>query len=221
MASETLIFDDTTSVQDLAMLISRAKSIEDEAVQLMVRYRALAVYVPVLVPASLGNGEFTILGMRVHRLAEPAQLTACYSLASIQDRLARMGDSSREFALPPVQAHPQWAGIQVPVSGWEAVAELEDRVLAAAARSGITAVADALPENPGKPVISQVRQRIWSSIQPDTEPALPLGAAFAMETLGFLAPEGRSTVYRSGSWLRLTSSRGHVLLRRDPALSLA
>ena len=218
MSSEALIFDDTTSVQDLAKLISRAKSIEDDSAQLMARSHALAVYVPVLVPASLGSGEFTILGMRVHRLAEPATLTACYSLASIQDRLARMGDSSRQFALPPVQEHPQWAGIQVPVSGWESVAQIEDRVLAEAARSGINAVADALPENPGKPVISQVRQRIWSSIQPDTDPKLPLGASFAMETLGFLTADGHSTVYRSGSWLRLTSSRGHVLVRRDAAL---
>lgn len=218
MSSEALIFDDTASVQDLASLISRAKSIEDDAAQMVARGHALAVYVPVLVPTSLGGGEFTILGMRVHRLAEPAQLVACYSLAAIQDRLARMAETNCEFALPPVQVHPQWAGIQVPVSGWDAVAKIDDAVLAEAARSGITAVADAIPENPGKPVISQVRQRIWASTLPESNPELPLGSAFAMETLGFLTTDGHSTVYRNGSWLRLTSARGHVLVRRDAAL---
>lgn len=218
MSSEALIFDDPSTVHDLRNLINRAKSIDAEAAQLMARDTALAVYVPVLAPTNLGSGEFTILGMRVHRLAEPAQLTACYSVASIQDRLARMADTSREFTLPPVPEFPSWTGIQVPVSGWEPVSRISDVVLAEAARAGISAVADALPANPGKPVIAQVRQRIWSSPQPDTEPALALGAAFAMETLGFLAPQGQSTVFRNGSWLRVTSSRGHVLLRQDAAL---
>lgn len=218
MSSEALIFDDTTAVQDLKSLINRAKNIQDDAASLVARGTALAVYVPVLTPDSLGSGQFTILGMRVHRLAEPAALTACYSLASIRDRLARMSDNSREFSLPPVEEYPSWAGIQVPVSGWKAVGEVQNSVLADAARVGITAVADALPENPGKPVIAQVRQRIWSSTQPDTEPALPLGAAFAMETLGFLDAGGVSAVYGQGTWLRVTSTRGHVLLRRDAAL---
>lgn len=218
MSSETLVFDDSASVRDLASFISRAKSIEDDAAQFLARNTALAVYVPVLVPGSLGQGEYTILGMRVHRLAHSAELSACYSLASIQDRLARMGDSSTTFVVPPMEVNPQWAGIQVPLSGWQHAGQLPDAHLKAAARSGINAVAEALPENPGKPVISQVRQRIWSSIQENTDPELPLGAAFAMHALGFLTEHGQSKVYRNGSWLRITSERGHVVLRRSASL---
>ena len=219
MSSEALIFDGATAVADLANFIGRAKSIEDDAAQFTARGKALAVYVPVLMPVSLGSGDFTVLGMRVHRLAQPAELTACYPLAAIQDRLARMGEGDTRFMLPPVESNPPWAGIQVPVTGWQAEGQLEDAVLAEAARTGINAVAAALPQNPGRPVIEQVRQRIWSSTQPDIGPDLPLGAAFAMQTLGFLTAQGNSAVYRNGAWLRLTSTRGHVLVRRHAALA--
>ncbi|MFJ2620019.1 hypothetical protein [Glutamicibacter sp. NPDC087344] len=218
MASTGLVFDDSTSVTDLANFISRAKTVEDDAALLMARGTALAVYVPVLVPAELGQGEYTILAMRVHRLAQPAELTSSYSLASVQDRLARMGESSVEFALPPVEENPRWAGISVPVSGWTDHGSIADDLLRAAAQAGIDAVAQALPENPGKPVVAQIRQRIWSS--PITEDAheLPMGAAFAMQALGFLTPGGESSVFRNGGWARISNGRGHVLTRKASLL---
>lgn len=222
MSSEALIFDDISAVKDLASFVSRAKIIEDDAAQFVARGTALAVYVPVLAKGSVDGGDFTVLGMRVHRLAEPRQLNACYSLAAIQDRLARMGETSTTFTLPPVEENPAWAGIQVPVAGWEPVGQISDAHLAEAARSGINAVTEALPENPGAPVITQVRQRIWSSPLPETNlPGgiqLPLGAGFAMHSLGFITEAGTSAVYRSGSWLRVSGPRGHVLVRRSNSL---
>lgn len=218
MASSALVFDDNTSVADLANFISRAKTVEDDAALLMARGAALAVYVPVLVPADLGQGEYTILAMRVHRLALPAELTRSYSLASMQDRLARMTDGSVEFSLPPVQENPRWAGISVPVSGWIDSGAIADDVLRSAAQTGIDAVAKALPENPGKPVVAQIRQRIWSSPIAGAEHELPMGAAFAMQALGFLAPGSESRVFRNGSWVRISNGRGHVVLRRSSLL---
>lgn len=218
MASDELIFDDSNSVSDLANFISRAKTVEDDAALFVVRGTALAVYVPVLVPAELGQGEYTILGMRVHRLSKAAEVNASYSLSSIQDRLARMGESSVEFALPPVEENPRWAGISVPLSGWEESGTVANDALATAAQAGIDAVAQALPENPGKPVISQIRQRIWSTAVADAEQPLPMGAAFAMHALGFLAPGEHSRILRTGSWSRLSNGRGHVLMRQSSLL---
>ncbi len=218
MASDVLIFDDVNSVSDLANFISRAKTIEDDAALFVARGTALAVYVPVLVPAELGQGQYTILGMRVHRLAQPAEINASYSLSSIQDRLARMADSSVEFSLPPVEATARWAGISVPLSGWEEAGTITDRELSQAAQTGIDAVAQALPENPGKPVISQIRQRIWSSNIADQTPALPMGAAFAMHALGFLSTDGESRVLKQGAWHRISNGRGHAVLRQSSLL---
>lgn len=218
MASDVLIFEDSTSVSDLANLISRAKAIEDDAAQLTARGTALAVYVPLLVPAELGQGNYTILGMRVHRLAKEAEVNASYSLAAIQDRLARMGETDTEFALPPVEESPIWAGISVPMSGWEDAGSIADAQLTAAAQTGIDAVAQALPANPGKPVVAQIRQRIWSSAIENSDPQLPLGAAFAMHALGFLTPEGHSRVLRNGNWIRVSNQRGHAVVRRSALL---
>ncbi|PRB72278.1 hypothetical protein [Arthrobacter sp. MYb213] len=218
MASDSLVFEDSNSVSDLANLLSRAKAIEDDGALLTVRGTALAVYVPVLVPAQLGQGDYTILGMRVHRLAKEAQGNACYSIAAIQDRLARMGQASTEFMFPPVEENPVWAGITVPMSGWVDAGNVADTELAAAAQSGIDAVAKALPENPGKPVVAQIRQRIWSAQMEDSKVSLPLGAAFAMHALGFLSSDGQSRILRQGNWIRVSNGLGHVLLRRSASL---
>lgn len=219
MASDAIFFDDNSSVNDLANFISRAKAIEDDAALLMSKGTALAVYVPVLVPAELGQGDYTILGMRVHRLVTPATVNASYSMASIQERLARMGQSSTEFTLPPVEENPQWAGISVPLSGWEDAGVISDDLLMDAAQKGIDAVAQALPENPGKPVIAQIRQRIWSSDLSDAPEPLPLGAAFAMHALGFLSKGSESRLLRNHGWIRISNGRGHVVLRQSSLLS--
>lgn len=218
MASDVLIFDDVNSVSDLSNFISRAKTIEDDAALFVARGTALAVYVPVLVPAELGQGQYTVLGMRVHRLAQPAELDASYSLSSVQDRLARMGDSSVEFTVPPVEATARWAGISVPMSQWEDSGSIADADLSRAAQTGIDAVAQALPENPGKPVISQIRQRVWSSEIEGQNSPLPLGAAFAMHALGFLTKDGQSRILRRGSWYRVSNGRGHAVMRQSSLL---
>lgn len=218
MASDVLVFDDGTSVSDLANFISRAKTVDDDGALFTGRGTALAVYVPVLVPAELGQGQYTILAMRVHRLATETTVNASYSLSSIQDRLARMNEGTVEFSLPPSEENPRWAGISVPVSGWLEVADVDDDDLQRAAQAGINEVAQALPANAGLPVVSQVRQHVWSTPIAESADALPAGAAFAMHALGFLMPGNRSKVWRSGNWQRVSNGRGHVLIRRSSLL---
>ena len=149
MASDAVIFDDNNSVSDLANFISRAKTIEDDAALFVARNTALAVYVPVLVPADLGQGGYTILGMRVHRLAKPAEiLMRAIRWHPSKIDLRAWGSPRVDFALPPVEENPKWAGISVPLSGWEDAGTVESDLLSSAAQRGIDAVAQALPRKP-------------------------------------------------------------------------
>ena len=43
---------------------------------------------------------------------------------------------------------------------------------------------------------------------------LLMGAAFAALSLGFLGEDDPVAVYESGPWTRLTTKRGHVLVKR-------
>jgi hypothetical protein len=43
---------------------------------------------------------------------------------------------------------------------------------------------------------------------------LPAGAGFAALTLGFLGEDESVPVYETGPWTRLSTKRGHVLVKR-------
>ncbi|GER22011.1 hypothetical protein NCCP1664_05080 [Zafaria cholistanensis] len=224
MHSDHLALADAESVADLHTFLTRARAIEDGSARLEAAGTALGVYVPVLYPEALGATVPTILGLRVARLAEPADLAAVYGLGALTDRLARMGGASTELSLPPVEAFAPWAGVAPPRRGWERIAEYDDALLRSVAEEGMRAVAGALPENAGKPVLATVRSRIWSTpaarasvpgdpAGPAPAAELPAGAAFAAHALGFLAPGGASALFSAGRWLRLSSAHGHVLVR--------
>jgi hypothetical protein len=58
-----------------------------------------------------------------------------------------------------------------------------------------------------------VRSEVWG--RPVEGAALvTAGAAFAAYSLGFLSDSEAVRVFESGPWTRLTTSRGHVLVRR-------
>jgi hypothetical protein len=233
MHPDQLTLADAESVADLHTFLTRARAIEDGSARLEAAGTAVGVYVPVLYPEALGASVPTILGLRVARLAEPADLAAVYGIGALTDRLARMSGASTSLSLPPAEAFAPWAGVAPPRRGWERIAEYDDATLRSVAEDGMRAVAGALPENAGKPVLATVRSRIWSTPaalvaaaadpagpRPDAEPPvadLPAGAAFAAQALGFLAPQGSSALFRAGRWLRLSSAHGHVLVRLAPS----
>lgn len=218
MASETVVLEDQETVADLATFLSRARSIEDGAVMLQAAGNALALYVPVLYPGFLGDSVPTVLGMRAVRLAVPAKAHGVYAVSALTDRLARMGSGETRLAVPPAEVPASWAGQQVPRGGWVQREVLEDDALIGEARRGIGAVAQALPENAGKPVLTTVRARIWSSPVAGTETQMPLAMAFGAQALGFLAAGERSTLFSTGAWLRLSCGGGHVVARQGGIL---
>jgi hypothetical protein len=85
-------------------------------------------------------------------------------------------------------------------------------VLDAAARSGIDEVATAVPTGAGEQIVRKVRSEVWSRPIPQLE-HVPAGAGFAALGLGFLGDD-EVKVFESGPWTRLTTNRGHVLVKR-------
>lgn len=232
MLPESLTLEDHESVADLHTFLARARAVADGEARLQAAGGVLAVYVSVLHPDTLGSGVPTVLGLRVARLLGPDSggVDAVYPLGALTDRLARMADGGTVLSLPPAETAAAWAGVSPPRAGWSRLGRLDDDALAGVAAAGMRAVADALPENAGRPVLATVRSRIWSSplglaTVPDTAPSgtpatpeagagdVPSGAAFAAWSLGFLRDGGSSVLYANGRWRRLSSGGGHVLVR--------
>ena len=109
-------------------------------------------------------------------------------------------------------ADAAWAGVSPPRSGWELRTALDPAELTAAAQAGVQEVAAALPEAVGGHVVTQVRAAVWGRELP-TLPGVAAGAAYAADALGFLDPQEPVAVRQAGPWWRLSTSRGHVLVR--------
>ena len=203
-----LRFADSEALEDLRTYVTRARALDaDGAIRLQARDMTLAAYVGVLP----GHGLMAtggVIGLRVIALAEPADLDATVSLASMSERLARGRISS--LSIPPTTVRAGWAAIAPPRSGWEPVATLSVADLKTVARQGIAEIAQNAPEGSGAHVVAAIRQRVWSR-DSQTTPPIPSGAAFAAYALGFLTQEN-AQVLAHGRWTRLSTAAGHVLV---------
>jgi hypothetical protein len=211
-----LLFADPRDLADLRTFATRARAIEEGSMRLQASGTVLAAYVCVLRPRILGESTPTILGLRTVALARPAEADVTVPLSAVLDRLARAGGDGVEFPLPPVTVTESWAGVGAPRTGWEPMGTLQDSGLRLAAEEGIAAVAAGIPDKPGALIVNNARAAVWGRELPGTG-GLPLGAAFAALTLGFLA-DGGQELFRAGRWFRLSGNRGHVLARSGSGL---
>jgi hypothetical protein len=220
-AASELVLADPQVTTDLRTYVSRARAADDGAIRLQAAGAVLAAYVCILRPRSLGEATPTVLGLRTMPLGRSLGATVVdttVSLASVADRLARMAGDDVVLSLPPTAVSESWAGVTPPRTGWERSGTVDASILQQAARDGIRDVAEAVPASPGALVVNTARSAVWSRPVPGTSSALPAGAAFAAMTLGFLDPDAPSAVFRNGRWTRLSSSRGHVLVRSAAVL---
>jgi len=205
-----IVLDDAQGYADLRIVVARARQLdEDGAVRLQADGAVLAAYVGVLPGRGL-MGDGAVVGLRTMRLGRPTTLDATVALAAVGDRLAR--DTSAGLELPPVTVQTAWAAMTPPRAGWEPVGSVDAEVLVDAARAGIAEVARGAPTGSGGQAVTDLRQRVWGRLT-DTMPPVPAGAAFAAYALGFLDPALRCEVVAHGRWTRLSSPRGHVLVR--------
>ena len=106
-----------------------------------------------------------------------------------------------------------WAAISPPRGGWKSLESVEASVLESVAKAGIDEVAAAVPTGIGEQIVQRVRSEVWGHPIAGLE-YVPAGAAFAGLSLGFLGGPDPVRIYETGPWTRLTSERGHVLVKR-------
>jgi hypothetical protein len=204
-------FGDPRGLTDLGTYLGRARRANPEgAVRLLVVGDLLVATVAVIEGSGL-MGEGTVLGMRVVRVAGSTPVDATVSFASVADRLARPGLGS-SLSVPPVTVRAAWAALTPPRDGWEPVGALPTEVVESIARQGIEEIAEGSPEGSGSHAVDTLRRRVWGRMS-DSVPPVAGGLAFGAHVLGFLAPGEQASVAAQGRWTRLSTSRGHVLVR--------
>lgn len=209
----TFTLSDAPSLDDLQVFLSRAARVEDGSVRLIAGSGVLAVYCSVFTPSGILDESATVLGLRTLALAEPATFDAVVPVRSLLQRLERaQGEGTTTIGLPMEVNTATWAAISPPRGGWQATGEVGPALLDTAARAGIRDVASAVPDGAGEQIVRKVRSEVWGRPIPGAE-HIPSGAAFAAFALGFLGEDPVRT-YETGPWTRLSTQRGHVLVKR-------
>jgi hypothetical protein len=224
--SRTFTLVDSLALGDLHVFLGRAVRVEDGSVRLIAGTGVLAVYVSVLHPAGLLDESPTVLGLRTFALTSQEAFDVVVPVRSLLARVeGLLAGATAEVGEPIVVTLPMevntvsWAAISPPKGGWTVMPSTQWNVLDAAARAGIDEVATAIPSGTGEQIVHRVRTEIWGRPIAGLD-YVPAGAAFAALSLGFLGEGDAVSIYESGPWTRLTTKRGHVLVKRR-AWSLA
>jgi hypothetical protein len=211
-----LKFADHATRDDLRKFLERLQRFGSEEVRLRTHATTVAFFGCTQAPVSLTDRVQTVLVSRAFALAEqpvdPIDLTV--QGRALLDRIARLGPLGLTLELPEMQLNAAWAGVLPPLSEWEPAGEFEAQSLVQVAEEGIARVAAQLPDQPGEAVVRAVRAGVWGS---EISPGVPAAAAFAAEVMGFLHQETRVRIMTTRTWTRLTSGRGHVLVRNTRA----
>jgi hypothetical protein len=221
--SRTFTLPDSLSLSDLATYLGRAARVEDGSVRLIAGSGVLAVYVAVLYPSGLLDESPTVLGLRTFQLDDAPVFDAVVPVGSLTERLVRLQNDVVDPTAPvtatlPIEVNTvTWAAISPPRGGWSPLPGAEEAQLRSAASAGIDEVAATVPTDAGEAVVHRVRSQVWSR-PVDGAPHVPAGAAFAALSLGFLAEDEPVSILETGPWTRLTTSRGHVLVKRRGGL---
>jgi hypothetical protein len=219
--SPTLSLVDALALRDLQVYLSRAARIEEGSVRLIASGGILAVYVAVIYPAGLLDEVPTVLGLRTFALTEPTTVDSVVPIRSLLERVNRLNADIADLTVPVVMTVPMgvntvtWAAISPPKGGWIPRPGTTASVLNTVAREGIAEVAEAVPTGTGAQLVQKVRAEVWGRNVDGLED-VAAGGAFAALSLGFLSDNGDDEVriFDSGPWTRLTSPRGHVLIKR-------
>jgi hypothetical protein len=217
MSTFTLL--DPLALEDLRTYLGRAGRVEDGSVRLIAASGILAVYAAVIYPAGLLDESPTVLGLRTFALPEHEEFDVVVPLGSLLQRIDRADADSTPsqpvtVTLPMQVNSVTWAAISPPRGGWVALDAIQSSQLHSVAREGIHEVAESIPDGTGEQIVHRVRSEVWGRPIRGAE-HLPAGAGFAALTLGFLGEVEESVpVYETGPWTRLSTKRGHVLVKR-------
>lgn len=218
--TRTFTLVDSLALGDLHVYLGRAMRVEDGSVRLIAGSGVLAVYVPVLLPAGLLDESPTVLGLRTFALTSQEDFDAVVPVRSLLARVeGQLEASTADVGEPVIVRLPMevntvtWSSISPPRGGWHPLPTIQWNVLDAVAKAGIDEVAGAVPDGAGEQIVHRVRTEVWGRAI-DGMPHVPAGAAFAALSLGFLHEGDTVSIYESGPWTRVTTKRGHVLIKR-------
>jgi hypothetical protein len=216
--TENFQLADSGTVADLRTFITRARTADDGAIRLQGAGHVLAAYVCVMRAKLLGEGTPTILGLRTMALETASNLDVTVSLASVADRLARMEGDDVALPVPPMGVNESWAAVSAPRGAWQELGTVDADTMITAAKDGVQEIGQIIPINPGALIVNNARAAVWGRPMAGVAGELPAGAAFAAYALGFVAPGETGTVFSSHKWLRLSTARGHILVRPKSVL---
>ncbi|MFF3447360.1 hypothetical protein ACFYXJ_09535 [Streptomyces sp. NPDC002667] len=234
-----LYLADAGEAADLAALLSRLVHYDRAAaVRLKAHGTTLAVFGR---PPS-----FEVLAIRTARLAKPYENGLDVTLdvtVSAGELLESVEESAATATVPSAVTGPPWAGVLPPRGGWRPEPGLPapDAVraeVAAVVAEFRSRAAELAPEQRTRAELDRVGREIWSRPVGDT--GLPVRAAHAAQSLGFLRPVppaalsaegqvpsderpsgdaapdgGPLALYSSGAWLRLRTPFGSIAVRRS------
>jgi hypothetical protein len=219
--SRSFTLVDALALRDLQVYLSRAARIEEGSVRLIAGGGVLAVYAAIIYPVGLLDEAPTVLGLRTFALKDTEDFDAVVPVRSLIERVVRLveqvtNERAGVTVTVPMEVNTvTWAAISPPKGGWVTHPPTESGILDRVARSGIGEVAEAVPTGTGQQIVHRVRAEVWGRPIDGLE-HVPAGGAFAALSLGFLgdSPEDPVRIYETGPWTRLTTPRGHVLIKR-------
>lgn len=208
----TLPLSDHATRDDLRIFLERLQRAGQREVRLVSKGRAFAVYGCTQAPRGITDAVPVVLVMRAFALSDELadDVDATVQGRALLDRIARLGIVGLALEIPDVPAMVAWAGVLPPHSGWDPAGSIDAASVGKVAAEGIARVAAALPADPGDAVVHRVRASVWGA---EMVPGVPAAAAFAAETMGFLGSQAPVRIARSLTWVRLSTDRGHVLVR--------
>ncbi|MFR0352659.1 hypothetical protein [Streptomyces sediminimaris] len=198
---------------DLAAFLSRLIHYDrSAAVRLQAAGTALAVFGR---PPS-----FEVLAVRAVRLAKPYEKGLDVTLdvtVSAGELLESVDESAATAQVPGAVTGPPWAGVLPPRGGWRAESGLPaPDALRSAVRSAVaefrSRTGELTAEQHTRAELDRIGREIWSRTVGETP--LPVRAAHAAQSLGFLRPGAPVALFSSGAWLRLRTPYGSVAVRR-------
>jgi hypothetical protein len=210
---------DSFALGDLQVFLGRAAKLEEGAARLIADSGVLAAYVAIFYPVGLRDETPTVLGLRTFALTDQESFDVVVPVRSLLDRLARLQltitqpESPVAVALPIEVNTVTWTQISVPRGGWRRLDSVDAALLERTAKEGIEEIAASSTDGIMERLLHRVRSEVWSRPIRGLE-HVPAGGAFAAYTLGFLASEETASLHETGPWTRITSRRGHVLIRR-------
>ncbi|HMG30866.1 MAG TPA: hypothetical protein VK585_12185 [Jiangellaceae bacterium] len=195
---------------DLATFARRVARFEADAVMRIVADGSVA--------GCFAETPFDALALRAVALAEPLSADIVVEAGTLA---ARAVGTNGEVELPPALPALRWTTSLPPRSGWNELARLDGRDVAAWVADGVEEfrqqaadVAGGLTLRAGRAALEGLAAQVWDR---ELTAGVPLRLAHAAESYGFLG-DGDVVLRGMGTWWRLDAPHGSVLARSGLAL---